>query len=188
VIDEPNESEPAASGDDEIDVDEIEDDGVSDRLVLRASAMRWVWVIIASMVFVALGAAMALGESTSGVAQLIGWLLVVAFGFCAFVAVRQMVNPGSLVVSRTTIDMLHRGRLASFDFSDCGPFTTWRNPSRGQVYVVFDHRPDGDSELNRTNRRLMGGSRLLSDNYGMSAETLADLLEGVRTQPATAGE
>ena len=162
--------------------DADEGDDRADRIVLRASAFRWVWVLIGSMAFVAFGVALALGAETSGVAQVIGWILVLLFVFCAVVALRQMIDPGSLVISRTTIDMLRRGRLTSFEFADCGEFTTWRNPSRGTTFVVFDHLPDGDTEIHRANRHAMGGTRLFIDNYGMSPDALADLLNSVREQ------
>jgi energy-coupling factor transporter transmembrane protein EcfT len=157
-----------------------------DGIVLRESATRWVWVLVGSVAFAALGAALALAAHAGVVAIIIGVLMVLLFGFCAVVAVRQLLNPGWLVVSGTAIEVVHRGRTTTFAYKDCGPFTTWRNPSRGTVSVVFDYAPDGDSEINRTNRRLMGGSRSLFDNYGMSPEALAKLLNDVR-QGATPG-
>jgi hypothetical protein len=155
-----------------------------DRVVLRASAARWVWILIGSMVFFAFGGGMALSERTGAAAKGIGWCLVVVFGFCAVVALRQLVSPGSLTISRTTIDMIRHGRLTTFELADCGRFTTWRNPSRGTTTVVFDHLPDPDTEVTRTNRTVMGGSRSLPDSYGLSAQALADLLNEARAAGA----
>ena len=157
-----------------------------DHLVLRASTTRWVWVLIGSMVFVTIGGGMAFGVTTGVVAHAFGACTAVLFGFCAIVAIRQILNPGSLVISRDAIQMIRRGHVTIFGVKDCGRFTTWRNPSRGTVSVVFDYAPDGDTELNRTNRRLMGGSRSISDNYGLTPEALAHLLNEVR-DAATAG-
>lgn len=174
MTDEPSDDEP-------VEDEPVEDEpDAADRIVLRASAMRWVWTLIGSMVFATLGAGMALGEGTGVVARGIGWLLIGLFGFCGLVSLRQILNPGSLVVSRDGIDMIHRGRLATFSMNDCGRFTTWLNPSRGTTSVVFDYALDGDTELNRTNRRLMGGSRSFSDSYGLPAEVLAKLLNDAR--------
>jgi hypothetical protein len=149
-------------------------------LMLRESPTRWVWVLVGSVAFAALGAALAVAAQAGVVAIVIGSLMVVLFGFCAVVAVRQLLNPGWLAITGTAIDVVHHGRTTTFALKDCGPFSTWRNPSRGTVSVVFDYAPDGDTEINRTNRRLMGGSRSLFDNYGMSPEDLADLLNDVR--------
>ena len=159
---------------------EADADTSLDRIVLRASAIKWVWVFIGSMVFVTLAAGVALRAEAPLFAQTAGGAIALLFGFCAFVAVRQFLNPGSLVISRVAIDMIRRGRMTSFAFHDCGRFTTWLNPSRGNSMVVFDYRPDADTELHRTNRLLMGGSRSLTDNYGMSPESLAELLNQIR--------
>lgn len=159
-----------------------EEHNAGDHIVLRASAMRWVWVLIGSMVFVTLGVGMALGAETGVGGKVIGWLIALPFGFCAIVGLRQIVQPGSLAVGRTTIDMIRRGRLTTFELAACGRFSVWRNPSRGSSFVVFDYTLDGDTELHRANRQLMGGSRLLTDNYGMSADDLATLLNDVRNR------
>ena len=151
-----------------------------DRVVLRASAAKWVWILIGSMVFLAFGAGMAFSDQTGTAAKAIGWFLVVLFGFCAVVALRQLVSPGSLTISRTTIDMIRNGRLTTFELADCSRFTTWRNPSRGVTTIVFDHLPDPDTDVTRTNREVMGGSRSLPDSYGLSAQALADLLNEAR--------
>ena len=171
-------SDEASEHSDEQGPDEI------DRVVLRASAARWVWILIGSMVFLAFGGGMALSARTGAAAKGIGWFIVVVFGFCAVVALRQLVSPGSLTISRTSIDMIRHGRLTTFDLADCGRFTTWRNPSRGTTTVVFDHVPDPDTEVTRTNRAVMGGSRSLPDSYGLSPQTLADLLNEARAAGA----
>ena len=171
--------------DDEHD-DERDDerDGHTDAqswIVLRASAARWVWVLIGSLAFALFGGAMLASARTGVVAKGIGVVLLVLFGFCAVVALREMRAPGSLTVSRDEIMMVSRGRLTSFAMADCGPFRTWRNPSRGTTHVVFDYSADGDTELARTNRQLMGGSRSLHEGYGVSTESLVDLLNQART-------
>lgn len=158
-----------------------------DRIVLRASGGRWVWILIGSMAFVAFGGGMALSARTGGVAKGIGWFIIVLFGFCAAVALRQLVSPGSMTISRTSIDVIRHGRLTTFALADCGPFTTWRNPSRGTTCVVFDHFPDPDTEVTHTNRAVMGGSRSLPDSYGLPAQGLADLLNEARAAGAAEG-
>ncbi len=166
--------------DEMLDDGELDDEGDSDGIALRASSMRWVWVLIGSMAFTTFGVALALGARTGIVANVIGGLLAIGFGYAAIVAIRQLLNPGALVVTGDAIEMLHRGRLTTFALADCGPFLTWRNPSSGTISVVFDYRPDEDNDTNRTNRRVMGGSRSLFENYGVSTDALADILNGVR--------
>lgn len=155
-------------------------DNEPDRIVLQASAQKWIWVLIGSLVIVTFGVGMALGASTSGVAKGIGIVAAVFFGFCAFVALRQILAPGSLTITHTSIAIISSGRLTSFELADCGPFSAWRDPSRGTVRVVFDHHPDDDTPVTRMNRQLTGSSRSLPETYGASAEELATLLEGVR--------
>jgi hypothetical protein len=161
---------------------DVDGDGADpgDRIALRASASKWVWVLIGSLVFATFGGGLIVGERTGGVAKGIGWILVVMFGFCAFTALRQVVAPGSLLVSRSSIDVVSQRRHTSFAVADCGPFMVWRNPSHGSTMVVFDYAADGDTELAVQNRQLMGGSRSLPGNYGVSAQDLADLLNDVR--------
>lgn len=141
---------------------------VPDRILLRASAQRWIWVLIGSVVFVALGAGVALGNRVGAVATVIGAMVAVLFGACAVVALRQMLSPGSLLITRTSITLSAAGRLSTFELADCGPFTAWRNPSRGNVMVLFDHVPTG-------------ASRSLPETYGVPPQELADLLESIRT-------
>ncbi|MCU1392281.1 MAG: hypothetical protein JWM34_709 [Ilumatobacteraceae bacterium] len=154
------------------------DDGLDDEegVVLRASSSRWVWSLIGSLVFLTFGAALTFSVHTGAVAKIIGGIIFATFAFCAFVAVRELAAPGSLVVTRTSVDMLTMRRHTSFALTDCSEFTTWRNPSRGTTSVVFDYAPDGDTELARENRRLMGGSRSIPDTFGVPAADLARLL------------
>ena len=146
--------------------DPIEDE--PDRILLRASAQRWIWVLIGSVVFVALGGGIALGNRVGTVATVIGAFIAILFGACAVVALRQILSPGSLLITRTSIVVSAAGRLTTFELADCGPFTAWRNPSRGNVMVVFEHLPTG-------------ASRSLSETYGVPPQELADLLESIRT-------
>lgn len=148
--------------------------------MLRASSQRWIWVLIGSVVFVALGTGIALGNRTGAVATVIGVVIALFFGFCAAVALRQILSPGSLLISRTSIVVSAPGRATVFDLSECGSFRTWRNPSRGNVIVVFDYQPDGDTDLALANRELTGASRSLPDTYGVAAQELAAMLESVR--------
>lgn len=171
---------PGHSDADLVGGDDDENDA-GDRIVLRTSAAKWVWVLIGSLVFATFGGGMAFGERTGVVAKGIGWGLIALFGFCAFTALRQFVAQGSLLVSRTSIDIVSSRRHTSFAVADCGPFLVWRNPTQGSTMVVFDYARDDDSELNRQNRHLMGGSRSLPGNYGVSTQNLADLLNDVRT-------
>jgi len=167
-------NEPGSGDDSEDRSDEV------DHIVLRASAVRWLWTLVGSAVFVAFGAGIALGARTGAVAKGIGWVLIVVFGSCALVALRQLTSPGSLTINPTSLDVIRHGRLTTFELAECGPFSTWRNPSRGTTMVVFDYRLDPDTELNRTNRAVMGGSRSLPDSYGLSASALAGLLNEAR--------
>ena len=141
---------------------------VPDRILLRASAQRWIWVFIGSMVFVVLGGGIALGNRVGLVATAIGAFIAVLFAACAVIALRQILTPGSLLIDRTSLVISSGRRSTTFDFVDCGPFTAWRNPSRGNVLVVFDHLPTG-------------ASRSLPETYGVPPQELADLLESIRT-------
>jgi hypothetical protein len=162
------------------DFENFEDDDTPDQIILRASAGKWVWVLIGSLVFAMFGGGIALSAKTGVVAKGLGWFLVVLFGLCVVVALRELRAPGSLTISRRAIEVISRGRLTSFALADCSRFSAWRNPSRGNVVVVFDYSADGDTDLARMNRQLMGGSRSLMDGYGLSTESLVDLLNQAR--------
>lgn len=158
-----------------------DDEDCDGLIVLRASAGRWVWTLIGSLAFAMFGGAMILSEHTGAVAKGIGVVLLALFGFCAVVALREMRAPGSLMLSRHQMNIVSRGRLTTFALAECSRFSTWRNPSRGSTHVVFDYAGDPDTEVSRTNRRLMGGSRSLHESYGVSTESLVDLLNEART-------
>ena len=145
-----------------------EQPGEPDRILLRASSQRWIWVLIGSAVFVALGAGIALGNRVGIIATVIGAAMAILFGVCAAIALRQILSPGSLLITKTEIVVSAGGRLTTYQLAECGPFTAWRNPSRGNVIVTFEHRP-------------AGASRSLPETYGVSASELADLLESIRT-------
>jgi hypothetical protein len=138
------------------------------------------WPLIGSIVFVLIGAAMVLGETTHWLGKSIGAALVVVFGGCGIVAGREIVAPGALIISRRELQVMNLRRHTTFDLADCGHFAPWDNPGRGASVVVFDYARDGDSDLARENRHLMGGSRALPDNYGLRPEDLADLLNDAR--------
>lgn len=149
-------------------------------IVLRASSGKWVWVLIGSLVFLTFGAGLALGARTGAIAKGLGIVLIVMFGWCAVIALRQLMTPGALVITRLGFQVIGRGRVRSFAFADCGRFSVWRNPSRGSTMVVFDHVDDID-DLARMNRQLMGASRSLPESYGLPSQALADLLDDVRS-------
>jgi hypothetical protein len=151
-----------------------------DCIVLRASSGKWVWVLIGSLVFLTFGAGLALGARTGAIAKGLGVVLIVMFGWCAVIALRQLMTPGALVITRLGFQVIGRGRVRSFAFAECGRFSVWRNPSRGSTMVVFDHVDDVD-DLARMNRQLMGASRSLSESYGLPSQALADLLDDVRS-------
>ncbi|HRE01683.1 MAG TPA: hypothetical protein PLV68_10310 [Ilumatobacteraceae bacterium] len=158
-----------------------------DRIALRANATKWVWVTLGSLVFVLAGGVMVLSETTGGVAKALGWVLVLLFGMCLVVALRQMINPGALIIGSDSIETLARRRLTTYELRQCGPFGTWRNPSRNSWHVVFDYRQDSDDDpIHRANRQLMGGSRVLFEHYGVPAEELAEMLERARQRALTA--
>lgn len=152
--------------------------------MLRASAGKWVWVLIGALVFATFGAGLALSARTGTVAKVLGWGVVALFGFCVVIAIREMRAPGSLTISTQSIDVINRGRLSSFALADCSSFSAWRNPSTGNTMVVFDHAPDADTDVTRRNRDVMGGSRALVGEYGVSAHVLVDLLNQARAAGA----
>ncbi len=152
-----------------------------DGIVLRASTTKWMWVLIGSVAIAMFGGSLALSQLTGVIAKALGWMLVASFGFCAFVAVRELRAPGSLWISSESIEVHSRGRLTTYALAHCSRFTTWRNPSKGTTIVVFDYSLDGDTDLARMNRQLMGGSRCLIEPYGVPTESLVDLLNQART-------
>ena len=166
--------------DDHLDHDDHDGDHDHGAIVLRASGAKWVWVLIGSLAFALFGAALALSVQTGVFAKGIGWVLLLMFGFCAVVSVRELRAPGSLAITKHEIDIIRRGRLTTFALADCGPFSAWRSPSKGTIMVVFDYVPDGDTDLARMNRQLMGGSRALIDAYGVSTDQLVELLNQAR--------
>jgi len=171
----------AVNANDEVPEDAFdgEDDG-TELIVLRASAARWLWVLIGSMVLVTFGAGLGFSARAGIIGNVIGAIIAVVFGYCAVVALRQILDPGSLAIERLAFSVNRRRSSTKFAFADCSRFTTWRNPSRGGTWVVFDYAPDDDTPVHRANRHLMGGSRAINENYGVTPEDLAELLNKIR--------
>jgi hypothetical protein len=129
-------------------------------------------VLVAGGLYLALG-----GESV-----VIGWILVVFFGTGLLLSVWQLIAPGRLVVTDTTIEVSHMGRHWSRDLARCGPLDVWRNPAARQELVVFDHPEDEADKLSGMSREVSGHSSALPDTYGHPAGELARTLNEARAR------
>jgi hypothetical protein len=157
----------------------VQDRAPSSPLVFHASRRKWLWVLAGSLVFVSIGVMMVAGDDA------VGWFPLVFFGLCAAVALATIVFQPSIEIDDEGVTLRQFWRRVRYDFRNCGPFRTWRNPVvASNVLVVFDCESASHRWLSRANARLAGASCSLPDAFGMSAEGLADLLNERRARSA----
>lgn len=151
---------------------------------LKASWRKWLGVGAIGLVFSVVSVAMIRDERWAG------WLVLLFGVACGLIGVWQLVSPSRLVIRSSTVEAVGPGRNHQiYDLRRCGEFRVWRIPRGWNRFVVFDYEGnEPHSMLERTNRRLTDATASLPDTYGMSAQSLADLLNRHRLHAiATAG-
>ena len=124
-----------------------------------------------SAVFAAIGVVMVANRDARG------WLAIVFFGLCAVVGLAILVRPSQLKIDDEGMTSVHLWRSDRFEFSECSEFRSWKNPvARRQSLVVFDWNGVRNKRLARLSKGLSGCNSALPDTYGMTAESLALIL------------
>jgi len=179
--------------------------GSQDRLVLRSSRGKGVFLLSVGLLFVALG--FLLGIGTIGfpgwlgvLARIIGWFALVFFGLVVPVALFQLLTNRSYLLLRPDGFQMYGIRKSRLiPWSEVGTFTAYSPPtlmfawlpkrinSLGPKMVLFDYRPDVElfRRMRAVNRTLTGHDAGLADTYGLKADELATLMNDWRSRFAT---
>jgi energy-coupling factor transporter transmembrane protein EcfT len=178
-------------------------DGSQERLVLRSSRRKAVFLLASALLFVALGFLMGIGvigfPGWLGVfARIVGWFALVFFGLAVPVALFQLLtNRSYLLLQRDGFQMYGIRKSRLIPWSDVEAFTavTLQNPvlyalptwirSRGAPkMVLFDYRPgvQWHQGLRSFNRTFTGHDAGLAGTYGLKAEELAGLMNNWRSR------
>lgn len=143
-------------------------------IVLRPSNARWLFVLLTSLVFTAIGAAM-IREG-----QGLGWAVAGVFGLCSLAAVIVLL-PGSsyLKIRRDGFVFGTMFRRHHLPWTAVGPFSV--SQVGAQAMVVFDvidpaRLPRGA----RLSLAPAGANAGLPDTYGMKPGELAAILNAAR--------
>ena len=143
--------------------------------VLRGSRRLWAQIVAGSMIGVIPISVLCTAGTTR-------WLLFT--WMCAMVVpVWQLISPGRLELSATTLTVRKFGMTRTYELRQCAAFKVWRPPVGRLEYVVFDNDATNGTRVGENNRRRTGGSALLPDTYGMSATDLATLLNSTLAKP-----
>lgn len=143
---------------------------------LMPSPLKWLGVVAAGLVFVAVGLwLIRLGATNPRVPAWVGWTSVLFFGLVAMVGLVQLI-PGasSLTLDATGFEVVKFFRRSRRRWSEVGDFAVWRHA--GNDLVVFEAARPAPAALASANRALTGRGAGLPDTYGLPAEDLATLL------------
>jgi len=150
--------------------------------VLRAS--RWKQAAFASIALV-----FVVGATT--LPPVLAWPCGLMSVALALVLLVSVARPPRLIVDPTGMVLDHCPfRPKRFEFAGCSAFTTWKDPTSRQMWIVFDYAAYGcrHPRLARIGSAMSGGSCALTTTYGVPAKDLASMLEHRRTaldQPGT---
>jgi hypothetical protein len=142
-------------------------------VVLRSSRLKWLALLLASMVFV-LGGALIFFAAPNGR----GGGVVVAgfFGLTAVLALVQLLAPGRIELSPDGFTIYGLGTRRTTPWSDVSSFSTAQASALSKIVTV---NPADSRSLGRAGaavRKVVGFNRALPDTYGLSAEDLAALM------------
>ena len=140
-------------------------------VVLVPSRRKWLLVLGGCLAFVAAGLWVVRDD------PLWGWLAVGFFGAGVPVAALMLLpGVGGLQLDSDGFEMTSLFRRHCCRWTEVSEFEVVRLPPSLQKMVVFDDVRTEDSALARANRSLVGRAGGLSDNYGLSHEDLAAIM------------
>ena len=140
-------------------------------VVLRSPRRRHAIGFALAAVFVIGGIIGAIANSDA-----VGWLCAAFFGLLLVMEGWQLLSPGRLVITPTTMEFSILWRHWSRDLASCTGFQLWRNPFARRTLVAFDHPLDSSKRLGKASRQFGGRSGALPDAYGMEPSKLVALL------------
>lgn len=140
---------------------------------LRPRRLKFVGLLVVSLVFVA-GASFLL--ASPGASAATAWFGLVFFGACAVVfAVLLLPGASYLQIGHDGFTVCTLFRKQFYPWTSINRFTADRQFYRQVVALTFE-RDAPTPPMRQLNRNLVGYDGMLPDTYGMSATTLADLL------------
>jgi hypothetical protein len=143
----------------------------ADTIVLVSPRRKWIKIVTGCAAFTGVGVlAVARGDT-------VGWVVIAIFGPAMAFGSALVIRPSRLTVDDRGLTSSQFWRSDRFEFCDCSDFTSWSNPTaRTPGLVVFDWSGLGTKRLGGWNKRMSGRNASLPDTYGMTAESLAMML------------
>ena len=146
-------------------------------VVLAPSRRKWLFVLGVSVAFVAIGFWMRHDEPLGG------WLVVGFFGLGTLVAPLMLLpGAGGLRLDSDGFEMMTLFRRHHSRWAEVSEFEVVCVPPTLQTMVAFDHARAEDSALAKANRILVGRTSGLPDNYSLSYEDLAAIMNEWRAR------
>jgi hypothetical protein len=146
-----------------------------DERILGASRTKW----LANLLFFAAGEAIFLIPSIIVPKHPFAWALIVVFGVGVFMSFVALL-PGTTYLRLTPEGYEQRVifRSSKQSWQHIERFQTFRLPARWKRYVgiIFDPSLKSHSRARRLSQSLSGVDGMLSDNYGLAADDLANLM------------
>lgn len=140
-------------------------------VVLRPGRLKWACVGLLFVLLAAIGVWLAASGS------MLGWGLAIFFGLGVLVSVAMQLPGGSyLRLTDEGFTMCTLYRPCTYRWEEVSAFEVGRVLNNRMVLFDLEgaHRPAAG--LRSMNRRLAGREAALPDNYGLSLEALADLM------------
>jgi hypothetical protein len=144
-----------------------------DERILSASRTKWLAILLASAAFVAIGLLIRPKQPSAA------WASSVFFGLCGLSAFVTLL-PGSTCLRLTPAGyeqrVLFRTRKQSWQQIE--RFQAYRHLTglNRNVGIIYDPSYKSDTRVRRLNRSLTRVDGALSDNYGLAANELANLM------------
>jgi len=146
-------------------------------VVLVPSRRKWLLVLGGSLAFVAIGLWVMHDVPTWG------WLAVGFFGIAALVAAIMLLpGAGDLRLDSDGFEMTSLFRRYRSRWTEVSEFEVVRLPPSLRKMVVFDDARTKDSALAEVNSSLAGRTGGLPDNYSLSYEELAAIMNEWRAR------
>jgi hypothetical protein len=142
-------------------------------VVLRSSRLKWLALLLASLLFVLVGVLISYAAPNGRVG---GVLVIGVFSLTAVLTVAQLLAPGRIELSPDGFTVYGLGTRRTTPWSEVNSFSTARTSALSKIVTVNPADSRSLGQAGAAVRKAIGFNRALPDTYGLSAEDLASLM------------
>ena len=157
---------------------DAEGDPLPDRMELKPNRLSWLFIFLISAAFVAIAVWIGPEEDPT-----LFWFAGGFFLLCALISTPLMLGVGSrLILERDSFTCRTLFRSFTRQWRECSDFHPVYAGLRRYVGFTTQQDEAAHPNLAAVNRALVGASGMLPETFGISAEELADLMNGFRAR------